>query len=68
MWVNVNNSFTSEAKIRKSSLVTCDMSVFFSEYSGFRHDLTQLLLKVALKPTTKNIIHSTINIDLVQSG
>jgi len=28
--------------------VTCDRSVVFSGYSGFHHDITEILLKVAL--------------------
>ena len=28
--------------------MTCDRSVVFSGYSGFRHDITEILLKVAL--------------------
>ena len=28
--------------------MTCDRSVDFSPYSGFRHDILEILLKVAL--------------------
>ena len=48
--------------------MTCDMSVVFSGYSGFlhyktdRHDITEILLKVALNTITLTI---SINIRFV---
>ena len=39
---------------------TYGMSVVFTEYSGFRHDITEILLKVAL-----NIITLTLTLMII---
>jgi len=36
--------------------MTCDRSVVFSGYSGFRHHITEILLKVALNAINLNFI------------
>jgi len=36
----------------KALSVTCNRSVVFSRYSGYLHDITEILLKVALQTIT----------------